>query len=252
MTLATLAPKSERHDWINWLTSEELEQLDRLLLAQTSQTIWPSEFATDSADCATAFVLAQRTWNEAEGQIQPMPDKSYIREYCREWWTCRSLGQTLITEKCRRMVISWVARSLELWAMGLKRTDCILVGEDLEQAAKHVWRLEFLYGQLSKRLNLPPSSVLRYEGDRKLKQFNLANGSQTTYANGQEAGLQGDGTAIITMEEFGIYRYAKSMLAQAQIITQGSAGSTGGFVNIITNSSTHPEWQEIKATFAGD
>jgi hypothetical protein len=181
-----------------------------------------------------------------------MPDKSYIREYCREWWTCRSLGQTLITEKCRRMVISWVARSLELWAMGLKRTDCILVGEDLEQAAKHVWRLEFLYSQLSKRLNLPPSSVLRYEGDRKLKQFNLANGSQTTYANGQEAGLQGDGTAIITMEEFGIYRYAKSMLAQAQIITQGSAGSTGGFVNIITNSSTHPEWQEIKATFAGD
>jgi len=249
--LATLPSPNELAELQRFMTPQQLQELDRLIQS-ANPAIWPSEFAVDSADCATAFVLAQRTWNEAEGQIQPMPDKEYIREYCREWWTCRSLGQTLITEKCRRMVISWVARSLELWAMGLKRTDCILVGEDLEQAAKHVWRLEFLYGQFSKRLNLPPSSVLRYEGDRKLKQFNLANGSQTTYANGQEAGLQGDGTAIITMEEFGIYRYAKSMLAQAQIITQGSAGSTGGFVNIITNSSTHPEWQEIKATFAGD
>jgi hypothetical protein len=39
--------------------------------------------------------------------------------------------------------------------------------------------------------------------------------------------LQGDGTRIITMEEFGIYRYAASILAQAKIITQGSGGAPG-------------------------
>lgn len=48
------------------------------------------------------------------------------------------------------------------------------------------------------------------------------------------------------MEEFGIYRYASSILAQAKIITQGSAGHTGGFVNLITNASPNTEWQAVK------
>ncbi len=77
--------------------------------------------------------------------------------------------------------------------------------------------------------------------------FGLPNGSVTNYANGQSSGLQGDGTRIITMEEFGQYRYAAAMLAQAKIITQGSAGSVGGFVNLITNTNPNYDWQQVKA-----
>ena len=213
-----------------------------------SPRLWPSEF-DDTPEGAYRFVLAQHTWNEAEGEVQPFPDKEFLRQYCHEWHACFKQGRMLVAEKCRRMVVSWCARSLELHQMGLRRTDCILVGEDLEAAAKHVWRLEFLYSELAKRnpsWKLKPHKYLRYEGERKLKMFGLSNGSVTNYANGQSNQLQGEGTRIITMEEFGLYRYASAMLAQAKIITQGSANSPGGFVNLITNANTNPQWKIVK------
>ncbi|RYG49131.1 hypothetical protein EON79_02390 [bacterium] len=211
--------------------------------------LWPSEFAANDADTAWAFVKNCWTWNEAESAEQPMPDRAYLEAYCREWHACFLSGRTLITEKCRRMVVSWAARALELHQMGLARCDQVLVGEDLEAAAKHVWRLRFLYDGLRKRhphWELPPASELKYEGERKLKSFWLANGSTCGYANGQSTGLQGEGVRIITLEELGIYRYPASILAQAKIVTQGSADSVGGFVNVITNASVNPEWQRIK------
>lgn len=209
---------------------------------------WPDKY-DDSAEGGFRFLLNLYTWNEAEGQTQAFPNKAFLEEYAYEWHEGLTLGRTLVTEKCRRMVISWCARGLELHQMGMKRTDCILVGEDFEAASKHVWRLKFLYEGLQERnkgWNLPKSSDLKYEGEKKLKNFSLPNGSSCNYANGQAGGLQGDGVRIITMEEFGMYRYASSMLAQAKIITQGSAGSPGGFVNVITNASSNPQWQLVK------
>lgn len=229
-----------------WARSDE----EKAWAEQSARTsLWPDEFE-DTAEGAYRFVLAQYTWNEAEGEVQRMPDKEFLEEYTHEWHGCLKAGQLCATEKCRRMIISWTARSLELHQMGHRRTDCILAGEDFEAAAKHVWRLKFLYNGLQERYpkwNLPKHIELKYEGDRKLKAFGLPNGSLTTYANGQANGLQGDGVKIITMEEFGLYRYAASMLAQAKIITKGSAKATGGFVNIITNTSLNYDWQKVKA-----
>ena len=211
--------------------------------------LWKGEYANPSAENAFKFVCNLRSWNEAAKKVQYIPDREYIKKYCFEWWQCYTEGRPMATEKCRRMVISWVSRGLELYVMGLGRCDQILAGEDLEAAAKHVWRIKHLYTDLRARMpewKLPPHSELKYEGEKKLKQFSLPNGSTCSYANGQSSGLQGDGTSIITMEEGGIYRYLQSMLAQAKIITQGEAGATKGFVNIITNSSTNEEWQEVK------
>jgi hypothetical protein len=217
--------------------------------SKANRPLWPDAYAEDTPQAAWDFVKAQWTWNEAEGEEQPFPESDYLEEYAHEWHRCFKTGRMLVTEKCRRMVVSWLARSLELHQMGLGRCDQILVGEDLESAAKHVWRLKFLYEGMRKRnpkWDLPAHVELKYEGDRKLKSFGLANGSVCNYANGQATGLQGDGTRIITMEEFGIYRYAASILAQAKIITQGSAGHQGGFVNLITNASPSEEWQNVK------
>jgi hypothetical protein len=245
----------------NCLEPSQLSQLQKELIEEAKRRglrlptedgmgcLWPAPFNQPSAETAYKFLLSLRTWNEAASEVQPMPDRDYLREYAREWWEAFQQGKPLCTEKCRRMVISWAARGLELYVMGLGRCDCILVGEDLEAAAKHVWRLEFLYEDLKKRnpnWGLPPHSKLRYEGDRKLKMFGLANGSTCNYANGQSSGLQGDGTAIITMEEAAIYRYLAAMLAQAKIITQGAAGARKGFINMITNAAVEEEWQKIK------
>lgn len=178
-----------------------------------------------------------------------VPDLTYIRIYIALWWKCRKEGRTMITQKCRRMVISWVARACELWALGRERCDQLLSGEDLEQAAKHVWRLEFLYEGLQKRYpswGLPDSDHILKEGQRQLKTFSLPNGSNAHYSNGQSNKLQGDGTSLITMEEPSLYRYLKSMLAQAKIICQAQAGAVGGFVNLIANASHNVQWHDIK------
>ena len=212
--------------------------------------LWPSPFDEDTAESAYQFVLGLHTWNEAEKAIQPFPDKPYLRELAEEWHSEKALGGTLIVEKCRRMVVSWLFRGLELHQMGLARGDQMLGGENYESAAKHVWRLEHYYTDLATRKpkwHLPPSKVGRYDGDRKLRTFTLTNGSTCTAVNGESASLQGDGVAIITMEEFSRYRYCGSMLAQAKIITKGSPGHPGGFVVAICNASVNEEWHRIKA-----
>jgi len=221
---------------------------ERLARRAASGNLWPKEWS-DTPEGAWEFVKAQWTWNEAEKEVQPMPNLDYLKRYTYEWFEGYKSGRCLITEKCRRMVISWCARALELHQMGLGRCDQILCGEDLLQAAKHVYRLKYLYEGLQSRqpqLKLPACSDLKFEGESTLKQFSLPNGSTCMYANGQAGKLQGSGVSIITLEEFGTYRYAASMLGQAQIITQGSAKAVGGFVNVITNASIHPEWQRIK------
>jgi hypothetical protein len=212
--------------------------------------LWPEEFK-DDYESAWRFILCCTTWNEAEKEDQPFPDRSFLLEYCWWWYYCLRRGLVLVCEKCRRMVISWCARALELYQMGLSPCDLTLCGEDLEAAAKHVWRLERLYSDLMLRFEswkLPPYRKLRYDGDKMLSMFGLANGSECRYANGQSEGLQGDGKAVVTMEEFGIYRHGKNMLFQAKTVTKGSpsSGKPGGFVNIITNASHNPEWQSVK------
>jgi hypothetical protein len=228
------------------------EEKARRILARAETTpdicLWPDKYAgNDLFEDKWKFVREQHTWNEAEGQEQQFPPKEFLEEYVWEWCEGFSTGRTLVTEKTRRQVISWTARACELHEMGKCRCDCILGGEDFDAAAKHVWRLKFMYAGMQKRgWKLPDHSELKFEGERKLKSFGLGNGSITTYANGQSGGLQGDGVRIITLEEFGLYRYAASMLAQAKIITQGSARSIGGFVNLITNTSLNYEWQQVK------
>lgn len=217
-------------------------------------SLWPDEYLAETPETAFKFVCECRTWNEATSETEHIPPLPHIEAYCHEWVECKALGRTLITEKCRRMIVSWCARSLELWAMGVKKTDTMIVGEDLEAAAKHVWRLKHIYCDLQQRHPewvLPKHTELLYEGERKLKMFGLANGSICNYANGQAYSIQGEGTGIITMEEFCTYRYAPPMLAQAKIVTQAQAGRTGGFVNVITNASPAEGWQEVKKGVLG-
>lgn len=214
-----------------------------------STPLWPAPFDEDTPEAAYGFMLQLRTWNEAEQQVQAFPDIEFLKHIVWEWHGAKRAGSTLIIEKCRRMVVSWLMRGLELHQMGLGRVDLLLGGDDYEAAAKHIWRLDHYYQDLRKRFpewGLTDSKTIRYEGERKIKSFALANGSICNAVNGESGNVQGDGTRLITFEEFALYRNAAGMLSQAKIITQGSPGNPGGFVCCITNASPNYEWQRIK------
>ncbi len=212
--------------------------------------LWPAPYNVDTLEACTAFVLNCWTWNESVKEVQQIPDRKYIREYIQRWYENRTRKNAMVTEKCRRMLISWVARACELWDMGLGRCDGLLIGEDLGAAAKQMWRYYHLYTELQRRhkdWRLPQIQVHKFESDRMLKRVTLANKSTVTYANGEASAIQGDGLAFVVMEEISLYPYATACLAQAKIVTQGEAGSRGGYVNAICNAKAdNDNWQSMK------
>ncbi len=213
-----------------------------------SPSLWPEPYNTP--DLAVDFVLKElRTWNEAEQQIQSFPDLDYLRVTGNKWVECKADGRSLLIEKCRRMVVSWLLRGLELHAMGLSRSDQLLSGADFDSASKHVWRLSFMYNDLRGRhpeWRLPKATQIRDSGERKLVQFGLPNGSLCERTNSDPDQVRGEGKSIITFEELSIFARPRTCWAQAQILTQGSAGSTGGFVVGVCNASANPEWKQLK------
>jgi len=216
--------------------------------------IWPDEFAEDTPEAALRFVLEQHTWNEQAGQIEAAPRVPYIEPYVYEWHRVKASDSetTLIMEKCRRQWISWCARALELHQLGLGRCDQILAGLDYEAAAKHVWRLKFLYEGMQVRhpeWELPVHTELRYKGERALKLFALGNGSFCQAANGQAEQLTGEGARITTLEEPTKFRYLARMVSQMEILMMGRS-MFGTILNLITNTpaETDPatyDWDKL-------
>ncbi len=229
----------------------------RLLAKRWQEPLWPTRFRDDTPECAWRFLLELRTYIETTGEVLHFPDKEGLEAYCHLWHECKREGKMLVAEKCRRMLISWEARGLELHQLGLSRCDQLLSGEHYAGAAKHVWRLKHYYTDLQMRFpnwNLPAHGELSYEGERQLKAFSLPNGSICNYANGEVSSLQGEGTRIITLEEAALYRHLAGMVGQAKILTMGPANRprAGVLVNLITNTPpmdapSAQSWQQIKA-----
>ena len=237
-------------------TAEE-KALERFKFHGRNKPIWPARFATDSEECALAFVLNCQTWDENAKKIRDFPDKQYLRQFIHDWYECRKARKSLIIQKCRRMVISWCCRCLELWQMGLERSNLMLGGDDYEAAAKHCWRLKHLYVNLQERFpewKLPDHVQSVYKGEW-LSTFSLSNGSTTQIINAKSESIQGEGCAIATFEEFGLYDNPASVIAQAKIVTMGDdgeGGSSAGFVCCITNAQIAPKWKAFKAIKEGE
>ena len=174
----------------------------------------------------------------------------HLERIASEWFEAKQSGGTLIIEKARRMVVSWWVRCLELHQMGLGRRDWLLGGDGYAPACKHIWRHEHLYEDMQARFGnwkLPDHRALHFEGERSLKWFSLANGSQCSAVNGQGSKVQGEGIFGVTLEEGSLYPYLESMVGQSKIVTEGSPGSVGGFVTIIANPEPNYPWQVLKS-----
>ena len=223
--------------------------------------LWPAPYNEDSAESCYRFVT-ERCWtyNEANSAIALIPSNDYVRQLCLEWWEARSTGKTLIIEKSRRLVVSWILRGCELWAMGIRRTKNVIAGLNYPKAAEHVWRIWHLWTELSKPHKDDPTYWTLPQGkslggdpmSQTLDMVMLPNGSNVQKLNQDGGSFQGSGYSCVTMEEFSLYDHPASMLFQASIVVQGKPAeenepeSIGGFVVIVTNPAPNKEWQEAK------
>jgi hypothetical protein len=190
------------------------------------------------------------TYNEADGSVELIPDLEYIRWFAGEWLLNREAGGVLIVEKSRRLIMSWVCRSLELWAMGVRRSKFVICGLNYPKAAEHVWRVAWLWRELCRhRPELGLGKAMERGGNfgaQEMEQVILPNGSLIENLNQQGQSFQGSGYTGVVMEEFSQYAHPAYMYSQARRVTEGKPGQPGGFVVAITNAWPGSEWKELK------
>lgn len=217
--------------------------------------LWPHPYvASDGVsetEAATRFLFESCwTYNEADGDIELIPDHEYIRWFVGEWLSNRSRGGMLICEKSRRLIMSWVCRGLELWILGLNQSKGVVCGINYPKAAEHVWRIAWLYRELRKRRPGLGLTDCQTKGGtmaaQAIETVILPNGSLVENLNQEGASFQGSGYSFVIMEEFSRYRAPAYMYGQARRVTEGKPGLPGGFVVAITNAWPGSEWQEIK------
>ena len=226
-----------------------ISQADKIYGQALDGCLWPAEYAEKTAECCKRFLYEIRTYNEATQQIMHIEQKDYLDAFAEKWVECWLEGKPFVIEKCRRMLISWAGRSCELWAMGLGRLKHHMANETYGEAAKHVWRLEFIYHDLRRRhpeWGLEANGRRAFQGEQSLAQFSLSNGSISEAINSGSAASQGEGVGIITLEELGKYTSPSAVYTQAKLVTMAQAGAVGGFVCAITNTNLNEEWQKIK------
>ncbi len=236
-------------DWEE-LTFQEQARVVRLIGSSRSGCIWPAPYHEDSAEAAFRF-LTECWWtdNEADQSIELIPAKAFVWEFVKEWHGARGRRQPFIIEKVRRMMISWICRGLETWAMGLSRGSWIIIDQNHANAAEHLWRIDFALNQLYERR--PELKLRRHKvrGAVLIKQpthLLLANGSQISQAHQEAGAAQGKGKTGVTLEEISKYAAPSAFWGQALIVTQGKGGAPGGWVCAIANASPKADWRAIK------
>lgn len=212
--------------------------------------LWPKPYCEDSPAGLWSF-LTECCWtfNEADGSVEPIPPFDFLRFLAEEWWNARERGSELIIQKSRRLVVSWTLRGCELWSLGMRRERGVVAGLTYPKAAEHVWRHAFLLRQLGiRRPEMALASIERGGnfGAGQLEQVLLPNGSMVESLNQEGESFQGSGYSWVCMEEFCLYKNLSYMRSQARIVTQGRAGTCGGFVVSVSNASPSREWKEIK------
>jgi hypothetical protein len=227
------------------------------LKTQSNKCLWPAPYNKDSVRSAYRFVT-KCCWSyiEADGTVELIPgDKRYIKKLIRKWWECRRTGRTLIIEKSRRLIVSWILRALQLWAMGLKRCNHVIVGLTYAKAAEHVWRIWHLWSKICSNLHwFKLDAANHWGGDpegQSLDKVLLPNGSLISKINQESDTFQGSGYSEVDLEEFSLYDQPAGILSQARFVTEGVPGKVGGFVVIVTNAAENPSWQECKQDATG-
>ena len=222
-----------------------------------SQGIWPAPYDQDTPESLIRFLReCCWTYNESDKVTELIPDLPFIPWLAEHWWKARAEGSELLIQKSRRLVVSWTLTGCELWLMGLRPAVGVVTGLNYKKAAEFIWRHDFMARELMKRrpefTRLKPTArdggfgrggnFAAYQTEECI----LPNGSMVSMLNQEGQSFQGSGYAWARMEEFCLYDHPGYMRGQAKIVTEGKAGSIGGFVVSVSNASPNEEWREIK------
>jgi hypothetical protein len=238
-------------------TQDLLEASIRELQPRSNKPLWPAPYNEDTPEAAYRFLTeACFTFNEADGGTELIPDLPFIPLLTNRWHKYRAEGRELIIQKSRRLVVSWTLRGLELWSAGLTMQSSVVCGLNYAKASEHGWRYAFILRNMKTRCPSVYSLIAKEGGHseregnyaaHQLEQVILPNGSLLSCLNQEGTSFQGSGFSIVTMEELCLYKDPLDMRAQAKIVTEGKAGSKGGFVVSVSNASPNPDWLSIKS-----
>lgn len=216
--------------------------------------LWPAEFAEDTPECAYRFLMQCETWNEANREETTIPDKEYIRWLVWHWWDTRRLGEPLIIEKSRRIIVSWVLTILDVWDAGLKPASILIGAKKYEGetgSQGFVWRCWFVYDKLRSKFahwpKLTKPNTLGNVTIHALEKLVFPNGSKIECVNSDGEAFRGAGTTRARAEELSSYAHASHTFGQAIVVCQGAPDRPGGHPVAVCNASPDPDWQDLKA-----
>jgi hypothetical protein len=216
--------------------------------------LWPAPYDQPTYESRIAF-LYDKVWTfeETSGQPMALARKNYIEWFTWHWGNTKDLGEPLVVEKSRRMVISNICRALELHGVGIRTGNVVIADQVFSRARYHCWRTWFSYDQLvSRNPDWKLSDALPYGSlaDQRLDSLVLPNGSIIRSVNQDPESFRGTGVAEAVLEEGSVYDRLAKTWAQANSVTQGPPGKIGGHSVIIANASPNQDWSEIKAKMA--
>lgn len=212
--------------------------------------LWPAPYGEDSVPALTSF-LTECCWtlDEETSEISQIPDAPHVRYIAEVWYCSRATGQTLLIEKSRRLLASWVLSACELWSMGLKQEGRVVSGLNYAKTSQQVWRTAWLYRQARFRRFSHLADCTPRGGSytaQDVRSVILPNGSMIQGLNQESDTFQGSGYAGIRLEELSHFDHVGAMLGQSYIITHGRSGVIGGHVVGVCNAYPEQEWQEAK------
>ena len=194
------------------------------------------------------------TDDDAGMRIAQIPAKEYIENFCYIWNYAFKNRIPFICQKSRRLLISWLCTSLELRQILRARSNGLICDMTSPKSANHLWRFDFMLKQLlihkNKEFRHINWRALGSDDARETTDLAiLSNGSLVTQTHQAAASIQGAGKTFIRLEELSRYDYPAAMFSQVKFVTMGEAGNEnagGGFISVITNQGTNPDYQMVK------
>jgi hypothetical protein len=105
------------------------------------KSLWPAPYNNHSYEARLAFIYDKvYTWHEQNGAPEPILPRAYIDWYVWHWADTRAKGLPMQVEKCRRMIVSWITRGLEVHDLGVTKGGLLLAGQKYDDAEAFVWR----------------------------------------------------------------------------------------------------------------
>lgn len=233
-----------------------LEEAAALAAEKDGGCLWPEEYSRFDPDIAFKFLTSKCfTWNEAEKEYQRIPSKEYVRLCCEAYVETYRAGVPLIVRKSRRIAVSWIFRSLDLWHAGLEKTTQFVAAQTFERSTAMIARMVTLWRQMQKRfpeMRLPRLidgvHLYRFRGPTMVQRIVLPNGSTFDALTGENPdSFRQEGATRVTCEEIAFWPYLEASWGNvlAMCMPSGRSGAQRGHAVAISTVQSSKPWRDF-------